>query len=151
MITLACIRLATTPPEELVRPPPVQVDGLPNLFGACVYSFMCHHVGRFLIWWIIRNYILIYLFSHCRHYWLLSSQNVGSIVSLRSTIFWSLVSTSCWDWRGFSPFIPISLISIRWILCPVDVETQILPLPQSHTLLTSYFSQSCRKVIKFYS
>jgi len=40
MITLACIRLATTPPEELVRPPPVQVDGLPNLFGACVYSYL---------------------------------------------------------------------------------------------------------------
>ena len=48
MITLACIRLATLPPEELGNPAVAKWDGVPNLFGACVYSFMCHHVTRHL-------------------------------------------------------------------------------------------------------
>ncbi len=27
----------------MVHPPVMRIDGLPNLFGVCVYSFMCHH------------------------------------------------------------------------------------------------------------
>ena len=40
MVTLACIRLN----EGKIYSPPVAVfDGVPNMFGVCVYSFMCHH------------------------------------------------------------------------------------------------------------
>ena len=43
MIALACIRLATKDESELGHPPIAAFDGIPNLFGACIYSFMCHH------------------------------------------------------------------------------------------------------------
>merc|ERR1719340_178256 len=40
MVILATIRLTTDGPA---KPPSSQLSGLPNLFGVCVYSFMCHH------------------------------------------------------------------------------------------------------------
>lgn len=45
MIVLACIRLLSSPKEDQGHPSVANVNGLPNLFGACVYSFMCHHVN----------------------------------------------------------------------------------------------------------
>ncbi len=40
MVTLACIRLAK---GKIASPPVADFTGVPNLFGVCVYSFMCHH------------------------------------------------------------------------------------------------------------
>jgi len=40
MVTLACIRLSR---GTIYTPPVSQFSGVPNLFGVCVYSFMCHH------------------------------------------------------------------------------------------------------------
>ena len=40
MVTLACIRLSN---GNIYHPKSVAVDGIPNMFGVCVYSFMCHH------------------------------------------------------------------------------------------------------------
>jgi len=44
MIVLALIRLITiNDPAQLGHPKPFHLAGLPSLFGAGVYSFMCHH------------------------------------------------------------------------------------------------------------
>jgi len=40
MVALACVALSSSSPAS---PPPTRFSGLPNLFGVCVYSFMCHH------------------------------------------------------------------------------------------------------------
>jgi len=40
MVILATIRLSNIKPAN---PPSSNISGLPNLFGVCVYSFMCHH------------------------------------------------------------------------------------------------------------
>jgi len=40
MIALACIRLEK---GYIYQPPVSDFAGVPNLFGVCVYSFMCHH------------------------------------------------------------------------------------------------------------
>ena len=40
MVILATIRLSNIAPAT---PPSSSISGLPNLFGVCVYSFMCHH------------------------------------------------------------------------------------------------------------
>ena len=40
MVILATIRLTSDGPA---KPPSSELSGLPNLFGVCVYSFMCHH------------------------------------------------------------------------------------------------------------
>lgn len=40
MVALACMILVKTPS---VNPSPALISGVPNLFGVCVYSFMCHH------------------------------------------------------------------------------------------------------------
>ena len=40
MVVLSCLVLAGGSPAT---PPPTRLSGLPNLFGVCVYSFMCHH------------------------------------------------------------------------------------------------------------
>lgn len=41
MITLTCIRLAKGQGQG--HPVVADIAGVPNLFGVCVYSFMCHH------------------------------------------------------------------------------------------------------------
>ncbi|KAL4239864.1 hypothetical protein ACF0H5_000664 [Mactra antiquata] len=41
MITLALIRLSKDKGQG--HPPLADISGMPNLFGVCVYSFMCHH------------------------------------------------------------------------------------------------------------
>jgi len=41
MIALTVVRLSKGEGEG--RPPVVNLDGMTNLFGACVYAFMCHH------------------------------------------------------------------------------------------------------------
>ena len=41
MVVLAVIRLAKNEGEG--HPVAAQFSGIPNLFGVCVYSFMCHH------------------------------------------------------------------------------------------------------------
>ena len=41
MIVLACLRLGKG--EGQGRPAVANIDGVPSLFGVCVYSFMCHH------------------------------------------------------------------------------------------------------------
>lgn len=65
MIVLACIRLLSTPNEHLGHPPVANVNGLPNLFGACVYSFMCHHVNFKIIILILRLiFILLFSLNH---------------------------------------------------------------------------------------
>merc|ERR1719350_1683714 len=40
MVALACVALSSSTPAS---PPSTRISGLPNLFGVCVYSFMCHH------------------------------------------------------------------------------------------------------------
>ena len=40
MITLAGLRLSK---GKIFHPPVSDFSGVPNLFGVCVYSFMCHH------------------------------------------------------------------------------------------------------------
>ena len=48
MITLAGLRLSK---GKIFNPPVSDFSGVPNLFGVCVYSFMCHHslpsLGRY--------------------------------------------------------------------------------------------------------
>ncbi|XP_055388017.1 transmembrane protein 104 homolog isoform X2 [Condylostylus longicornis] len=41
MITIAVVKIFTEGPQK--NPPMINFNGLPALFGACVYSFMCHH------------------------------------------------------------------------------------------------------------
>ena len=40
MVALAILTLVNESPAS---PPTSKISGLPNLFGVCVYSFMCHH------------------------------------------------------------------------------------------------------------
>ena len=40
MVTLACLRLSS---GKIFNPPVSRFVGVPNLFGVCIYSFMCHH------------------------------------------------------------------------------------------------------------
>lgn len=70
MITLAIIKLANK--KNLGDPKVVSIKGIPNLFGVCVYSFMCHHSlpglvtpiskKKNLFWLIFADYILILIF-----------------------------------------------------------------------------------------
>ena len=41
MVSLACINISKE--KQPPHPPFSRISGLPNLFGVCVYSFMCHH------------------------------------------------------------------------------------------------------------
>ena len=71
MIILACIRLAKGMKAD---PAPVvaNVMGVPNLFGVCVYSFMCHHSlpslitpinqKRHINWLIFSDFLLVLMF-----------------------------------------------------------------------------------------
>ena len=47
MVSLHCVGIAhanlTLVNDSAAYPPTFKISGLPNLFGVCVYSFMCHH------------------------------------------------------------------------------------------------------------
>jgi len=43
MIVIAIVRIAGETKETRVNPPLADINGIPNLFGAAIYSFMCHH------------------------------------------------------------------------------------------------------------
>jgi amino acid permease len=71
MVTLACVRLADGIRAD--PPPPVaSFSGVPNLFGVCVYSFMCHHSLPSLVtpidkkrninWLIASDFLLVLMF-----------------------------------------------------------------------------------------
>ena len=70
MIVLASI--AITNGHSRGHPPAARISGLPNLFGVCVYSFMCHHSlpslvtpinrKRKIYWLVFSDYLLILVF-----------------------------------------------------------------------------------------
>ena len=69
MVTLACIRLSN---GNIYHPKSFVLDGIPNMFGVCVYSFMCHHslpsLGKSWIYCIKFWCSVIYqLFSYKIH------------------------------------------------------------------------------------
>lgn len=64
MISLACIRIKD-PNETHGKPDVANFMGLPNLFGACVYSFMCHHVTPALL---VLNIVLLQYTWFCSRY-----------------------------------------------------------------------------------
>ena len=71
MVVLACVNITKESPN-LPTPPTYRIAGLPNLFGVCVYSFMCHHSlpslitpitrKKYLYQMMLGDYILILSF-----------------------------------------------------------------------------------------
>jgi amino acid permease len=86
------------------KPTAVSVKGIPNLFGVCVYSFMCHHSlpslvtpiknKRRLFSLILTDYILILLF-----YSLLSFTGIFAFRNLQD------IYTLNFQVQRFVPFI----------------------------------------------
>jgi len=69
MVTIACVRLSA---GKVASPPVANFGGIPNMFGVCVYSFMCHHSLPSLVtpisnkkwigWLLSFDYIMILAF-----------------------------------------------------------------------------------------
>jgi len=59
MFVLAFNNITKTPKADRPNPPYSNINGLPNLFGVCVYSFMCHHSLPSLITPISRKKKLV--------------------------------------------------------------------------------------------
>lgn len=68
MIVLTVIRLSKGQGQG--HPPVADINGMPDLFGVCVYSFMCHHSLPSLIT-PIKNKSSLYTFLGCDYFLIL--------------------------------------------------------------------------------
>jgi len=114
MVILATIRLTTDGPA---KPPSSQLSGLPNLFGVCVYSFMCHHSlpglvtpvsnKRRLYPLILADYGLILSF-----YFLLAFTGIFAFTDLNDLYTLNFQPSPSDSWFLFSLHIFLSLFPV---------------------------------------
>lgn len=87
MVTLACVRLSK---GNIFHPAVSQFSGVPNLFGVCVYSFMCHHslpsLGKFFQTFLKQN-LLQLLFSSDSNQQKKAYQHVGGLRLFHHSLF----------------------------------------------------------------
>lgn len=128
MVVLAVIRLAKK--EGKGHPVAADISGIPNLFGVCVYSFMCHHSLPSLVTPIkdkskllkllAADYILILLF-----YVLLSFTGIYAFGKLDDIYTLNFLPDDC---DSSSPITNIKFIQYFLALFPVFTLSTNFPI-----------------------
>lgn len=126
MIILAAIALIQG--KGRGHPSAASIEGIPNLFGVCVYSFMCHHSLPSLITPIrnksrllqlfIADYLLIFLF-----YCLLSFTGIFTFEHLSDIYTLNFEPQNCNDTHPGESIIPQNFFVIRYFLALFPVFT----------------------------
>ena len=114
MVILATVRLTDVVPA---KPPSSDLSGLPNLFGVCVYSFMCHHSlpglvtpvsnKRRLYPLILADYTLILSF-----YFLLAFTGIFAFTDLNDLYTLNFQPSPSDSWFLFSLHIFLALFPV---------------------------------------
>merc|ERR1719452_399358 len=104
MVALAILRLVRESPAQ---PPTSRISGLPNLFGVCVYSFMCHHSlpglvtpisnKKWLYSMMLGDYVLILSF-----YFLLAFTGIFAFTDINDLYTLNFQPSSSDNWFLFS-------------------------------------------------
>jgi len=114
MVILATIRLSNISPAT---PPSSSISGLPNLFGVCVYSFMCHHSlpglvtpisnKRKLYSLMLGDYCLILAF-----YFLLAYTGIFAFTEINDLYTLNFQPSSSDSWFLFSLHVFLALFPV---------------------------------------
>merc|ERR1719237_279930 len=114
MVALACVALSSSAPAS---PPSTRISGLPNLFGVCVYSFMCHHSLPSLVTPIanksklysilLGDYLLILSF-----YFLLAFTGIFAFTDINDLYTLNFQPSSSDNWFLFSLHIFLALFPV---------------------------------------
>jgi len=114
MVVLATLRISNMPPAQ---PPSSRISGLPNLFGVCVYSFMCHHSlpglvtpisnKKWLYSMMLGDYVLILSF-----YFLLAFTGIFAFTDINDLYTLNFQPSSSDNWFLFSLHIFLALFPV---------------------------------------
>ena len=96
MITLAGLRLSR---GIIFRPPVSDFSGVPNLFGVCFYSFMCHHslpsLGNMPFLVPASQGIWYYQFCYQNLFWLVRDRNSVLVNGIRRKYWYGSQNIFC--------------------------------------------------------
>lgn len=150
MVTLACINLTKT--EELGHPVSSNFGGLPNLFGVCVYSFMCHHSLPSLVTPINRkkklyslifsNYMLILCF-----YFLLAFTGIFAYREINDLYTLNFQPSSDDNWlqsvlHYFLSLFPVFTLSTNFPIIAITLRNNLKSLFLTEGRMYSYWTRN---------
>ena len=152
MITLACVRLANG--QRADPAPPVAIfSGVPNLFGVCVYSFMCHHSLPSLItpiskkqhvnWLIFSDFLLVLMF-----YTLLAFTGIFAFTELNDlyTLNFQPVVGEPWYLsivHYFLSLFPVFTLSTNFPIITITLRNNLKALFLTEGRRYSWYTRNC--------
>jgi len=149
MVVLAVLRLCSQPPAH---PPATRLAGLPNLFGVCVYSFMCHHSLPGLVTPINRKkrlYSLIfgdYALILC-FYFLLAFTGIFAFTDVEDLYTLNFQPSEDDTWFSFSLHVflslfPVFTLSTNFPIIAITLSNNLKSLFLTEGRLYSYWTRS---------
>jgi len=151
MITLAGIRLSR---GKVFNPPVAEFSGVPNLFGVCVYSFMCHHslpslvtpikTKKYLNALVFVDYFIILLF-----YFLLAFTGIYAFEEINDlyTLNFQPEPDDNWFMKSIHYFLslfPVFTLSTNFPIIAITLRNNLKSLFLTEGRMYSFFT---RKVI----
>jgi len=152
MVALACVNLTKTKAADRGHPASSNFGGLPNLFGVCVYSFMCHHSLPSLVTPINRKkqlYTLIfsdYLLILC-FYFLLAFTGIFAFKELDDlyTLNFQPSSEDSWFQSGLHYFLslfPVFTLSTNFPIIAITLRNNLKSLFLTEGRMYSYWTRN---------
>lgn len=150
MVTLACVRLGQ---GKRAHPPIAEFSGVPNLFGVCVYSFMCHHSlpslitpvkeKRNITWLIASDFMLVMLF-----YILLAFTGIFAFEELNDlyTLNFQPVPGEPWYLAAIHYFLslfPVFTLSTNFPIITITLRNNLKALCLTEGRRYSWWTRNC--------
>lgn len=148
MVVLACLTLVK---DHSASPPPTRVSGLPNLFGVCVYSFMCHHSLPSLVTPIANKHKLYsllladYLLILC-FYFLLAFTGIFAFRELNDLYTLNFQPSSSDSWLSyylhmFLSLFPVFTLSTNFPIIAITLSNNLKSLFLTEGRMYSYWTR----------
>ncbi|XP_050699171.1 transmembrane protein 104-like isoform X2 [Eriocheir sinensis] len=155
MITWAIVQLAEN--QGKGHPPPADVTKLPQLFGVCVYSFMCHHSlpalitpvseKRSILKLLAADYLLILMF-----YYLLAFTGIFTFAHLEDLYTLNFQPDRCktgtdsnfvYSLQVFLLMFPVFTLSTNFPIIAITLRNNLKSLCLRENRRYSFFTSRC--------
>jgi len=150
MVSLACINISKE--KQSPHPPFSRISGLPNLFGVCVYSFMCHHslpslitpisIKKRLSSLILGDYLLILSF-----YFLLAFTGIFAFREINDLYTLNFQPSDSDNWLQFTVHIflalfPVFTLSTNFPIIAITLSNNLKALFLTEGRMYSYWTRT---------
>jgi len=150
MVSLACINISKE--KQPPHPPFSRISGLPNLFGVCVYSFMCHHslpslitpisIKKRLSSLILGDYLLILSF-----YFLLAFTGIFAFREINDLYTLNFQPSDSDNWLQFTVHIflalfPVFTLSTNFPIIAITLSNNLKALFLTEGRMYSYWTRT---------